>query len=63
MGKAVRDNQTIDAVIKLLDVGFITYEDLRSAPAAQPINLRNLPGRVACVQCGRNLPSQTLVRM
>jgi hypothetical protein len=34
----------MDSVIKLLDVGGITHEDLRAAPVAQLINLRNLPG-------------------
>lgn len=43
----MRDNKTTDAVIRRLDVGGITHEDLRSAPVAQLINLRNLPGRVA----------------
>jgi len=41
---ATKDNKTIDAVIKLLDVGGITHEDLRAAPVAQLINPGNLPG-------------------
>jgi len=45
----MRDNKTIDGVIKLLDVGGITHEDLGSGPAAELLNLSNLPGRVACV--------------
>lgn len=36
----MKDNKTIDAVIKLLDVGGITHEDLRTAPVAQMINIR-----------------------
>jgi hypothetical protein len=36
------DNKTIDAIIKLLDVGGLTLEDLRSAPLQQVINFRTL---------------------
>jgi hypothetical protein len=39
-----RTTRPIDAVIKGLDVGAITHEDLRTAPVAQLINLRNLLG-------------------
>jgi hypothetical protein len=38
----VKDNAKIDAVIKLLDAGGITREDLSTALLAQVINLRNL---------------------
>jgi hypothetical protein len=36
------DNLKIDAVIRLLDVGGLTLEDLRSAPLQQVINFRTL---------------------
>ena len=36
----MKDNKTIDAIIKLLDVGGLTLEDLRSAPLQQVINFR-----------------------
>ena len=36
------DNKTSDAIIKLLDVGGLTLEDLRSAPLQQVINFRTL---------------------
>jgi hypothetical protein len=38
----MQDNTKIDAVIKLLDIGGITLDDVRTAPLAQVINLRNL---------------------
>jgi hypothetical protein len=38
----MKDNPKIDAVIKLLDAGGLTLEDLRSAPLQQVINFRTL---------------------
>jgi hypothetical protein len=38
----MNDNAKLDAVIKLLDIGGITLADVRSAPLAQVVNLRNL---------------------
>jgi hypothetical protein len=38
----MKDSKAIDAVIKLLDAGGLTREDLRIAPLEQVINLRNL---------------------
>jgi uncharacterized protein YutE (UPF0331/DUF86 family) len=38
----MKDNELIDSIIKALDAGGLTSEDLRTAPLAQVINLRNL---------------------
>jgi hypothetical protein len=38
----MRDNPKIDAVIKLLDAGGLTREDLHTATLAQVIKLRNV---------------------
>jgi hypothetical protein len=39
---AMKDNAVIDAIIKCLDAGGLTREDLHTAPLAQLINFRNL---------------------
>jgi hypothetical protein len=38
----MNDNAVIDAIIKCLDAGGLTREDLQSAPLAQLLNFRNL---------------------
>jgi hypothetical protein len=36
------DNKAIDSIIKVLGVGGVTIDDLRSAPLGQVVNLCNL---------------------